>query len=267
MDDQSFRQLLDDFGLSWAGYRRVRKGVKKRIQRHMEEVGCRTLAAYLRVIKGDQGARLECERLLTVSISRFFRDRELFRLLEREVLPTLAERQRGRLKVWVAGCARGEEVYSIKIVWRALRESRRPLPIFELLATDLHPGYIARAQTGIYSKSSLKELPEDIRERYFTPLGDQSGFAVDPSLKSDVEWRIHHLLADPPDQGFHLITLRNNLLTYYDETLKVPAFRKIVKTLVPGGFLIIGSHERIPPHVPNLVAYEKNSCIFQRLSE
>jgi chemotaxis protein methyltransferase CheR len=265
MDDQSFRQLLDDLGLSWAGYRRVRKGVKKRIQRHMEQMGCRTLAAYLKVMETDQGLRLECERLLTVSISRFFRDRELFRLLESEILPRLVEMHPKRLKGWVAGCARGEEVYSIKIVWEAIREGRGPQPTLELLATDLHPAYIAKARTGIYSKSSLKELPADARDRYFIPLGDQRGFALVRSLNADVKWRVHHLLADPPGQGFHLITLRNNLLTYYDETLKVPAFRKIVKTLVPGGFLIIGAHEKIPLETSDLIPYQGMPYVFQSL--
>jgi chemotaxis protein methyltransferase CheR len=265
MDDPSFRQLLDHFGLSWAGYRRVRKGVKKRIQRHMEQLGYRTLAAYLKVMETDQGLRLDCERLLTVSISRFFRDRELFQLLENEILPSLAERQGDSIRAWVAGCARGEEAYSIKIVWAASQQGRGPRTTLELLATDLHPVYIAHAQTGIYSKSSLKELPVDIRDRYFIPSGDQRGFAIAQSLKRDVAWRVHHLLADPPDQGFHLITLRNNLLTYYDETVKVPAFRKIVKTLAPGGFLIAGSHEKIPFETSDLIPYRGIPYILQSL--
>ena len=261
MDDHSFRELLDVFGLSWTGYRKVRKGVKKRIQRHMQQVGCRTLAAYLKVLETDQGLRLECEQLLTVSISRFFRDRELFNILAREILPSLAERQRENIKVWVAGCARGEEVYSIRILWEALREQRERLPRLELLATDLHPTYIAEARAGIYPMSSLKEVPEDIRDRYFIPHG--KGFALERALKTDVEWRVHHLLTDPHGQGFHLITLRNNLLTYYDETLKVPAFRRIVTALAPGGFLIIGSHEKIPSKTTALSPYPGTPYIFQ----
>ncbi len=232
----------------------------------MQQLGCRTVTAYLQVVGGDQGLRLECERRLTVSISRFFRDRGLFEILAREILPSLVEIHPNPVKAWVAGCACGEEAYSLRIVWEAFRTGCERRPTLELLATDLHPAYIAKARAGIYPQSSLREMPADVRERYFTPLGERRGFAIDPLLQAGVEWRLHHLLDDPPGEKFQLVSLRNSLLTYYDEKLKVPALKKIVKTLAPPGFLIIGSHEKIPPQVLDLVAYEKNSCVFKRVS-
>jgi chemotaxis methyl-accepting protein methylase len=121
MNDEQFRQLLDYFQYSWAGYRKVRKGVKKRISRHMQELQCSNIAPYLNLIEVDDKLRLECERRMTVSISRFFRDRKLWLDLESEILPRLIESEKENLKVWSAGCARGEEIYSFKLVWERLK--------------------------------------------------------------------------------------------------------------------------------------------------
>lgn len=113
MDDQQFRQLLKYFGLSWRGYRKVRKGVKKRIRRHMNVLGCHDISAYLLELDRSDKLRHECELLMTVSISRFFRDGKLWEVLQTGILPGLIEKSVEKMRVWSAGCASGEEVYSI----------------------------------------------------------------------------------------------------------------------------------------------------------
>ena len=138
MEDQQFRQLLDYFGLSWRGYRRVRKGVKKRISRHMSDLGCHNMATYLIELATNEDARQICERLMTVSISRFFRDKKLWEILQNKIIPQLIERPQEKINVWVAGCASGEEVYSLRIIWEDLRPTYPHLPNMEILATDLN---------------------------------------------------------------------------------------------------------------------------------
>ena len=86
MDDAQFRKLLEFLRYSRAGYRRVRKGVKKRIQRHMQRLGCRDITAYLSLLENQADCRYECELLMTVSISRFFRDRRLWQMLENQII-------------------------------------------------------------------------------------------------------------------------------------------------------------------------------------
>jgi chemotaxis protein methyltransferase CheR len=110
MDDQQFRQLLQHFGLSWRGYHKVRKGVKKRIRRHMHQLGCRNLSTYLLQLAKNEDAKMQCEQIMAVSISRFFRDRKLWEILEKEILPELIEKHRAKIAVWSVGCACGEEV-------------------------------------------------------------------------------------------------------------------------------------------------------------
>jgi len=262
MDDQQFRQLLNRFGLSWKGYRRVRKGIKKRIRRHMQQLGCRDLETYLRSLGHNQELRQQCERLMTVSISRFLRDRQLWHNLERQILPHIIEKNKERVIVWFAGCACGEEVYSFKIAWQSALTHSKCHPNLEILASDMNSDYLEKAETGIYSRSSLKEVPDKVRAAHFEQQNGERYFVLSPSMKNGILWRIYNLLDDPPEKDFNLIFLRNNLLTYYGHELKKPAFRRIIQRLLPGGFLIIGAREKIPVKISHLIPFKGLPYIF-----
>ncbi|MBW1641558.1 MAG: hypothetical protein JRJ76_01840 [Deltaproteobacteria bacterium] len=240
MDDPSFRKLLDAFDLSWEGYRKVRKGVKKRISRHMHELSCPSMARYLDVVDSNHEERRQCELLLTVPISRFFRDRHLWAAIEKEILPNLLNNKIDRIKVWSACCANGEEAYSFKMIWDLVTKRFGNTPTLEILATDINPDCLKRAKNGSYSQSSLKEIPKDYINRYFDLKRNGNHFFVKPSLKKDITWKIHHMLSDPPGAVFHIIFLRNNILTYYQDHINEQVFRKIHARLCPAGYLIIG---------------------------
>lgn len=246
MHDTDFRKLLDALGLSWSGYRRVRKGVKRRISRHMQAIGAARMDLYIKRLLADPSVRSDWDRLMTVSISRFYRDRQVWEALEKEILPQFLQKTPNRFKVWSAGCACGEEAHSIGILWKRLQQTRSDLPAIEILATDMNPAYLQKAQTGIYSLSSLKELDKKDLETFFEKSSGRHRYRVTPALKECISWKSHHLLEDPPASGFHIVFLRNNVLTYYEEPLKDKAFRNVIRTLVPSGLLIIGSHETIP---------------------
>ncbi|MDI6754157.1 MAG: CheR family methyltransferase [Thermodesulfobacteriota bacterium] len=264
MDDPQFRKLLDFFGLSWGGYRKVRKGVKKRVARHMREMACRTVEEYLLALEKNPELKKQAQQLMTVSISRFFRDRALWQTMEDHILPVLIDSPKQKIKIWCAGCACGEEVYSVKILWERLRGRYAQLPQLELWATDLNPELLDRAQTGIYSLSGLKEVPEEWRSRYFSQVQEKH-FAVSDFLKEKIFWKVHNLIADnPPGTGFSLIFLRNNLLTYYRDELRLPAVRKVIESLFPLGFLIIGAHEKLPPGLQTLFPFPHHPTIFQK---
>ena len=246
MDDQQFRCLLDFLGLSWAGYRKVRKGVKKRLSRFMQQLRFRRIDEFLLAMEGNPELRKQVEILMTVSVSRFFRDRGLWEALEKHVLSEIINRGDENIRAWSAGCACGEEVYSFKILWGTIRRRLEKLPELDLWATDMNPLYLEKAREGVYPLSSLKELSPEWRRAYFE-LQTESQFAVSDFLKEGVLWRVHNLLTDvPPQTGFQVIFLRNNLLTYYKDEVKNAALGRIIESLAPGGFLIIGSHEKLP---------------------
>ena len=246
MQDEQFKQLLDYFHYSWTGYRKVRKGVKKRISRHMQQLRCAGMNEYLKLLETNAQEKEACQRRMAVSISRFFRDRKLWRDLESEILPGLIEARHKKIKVWSAGCARGEEAYSFMIVWDRLKVRFNRLPELEMIATDMHPQYIEKAQAGIYTKSSLKEVTDEIRADYFDIKKGGSRYDVKTLLKNNITWQLRNIFSGPPGSGFHIIFLRNNFLTYYQGDLIRGPFTKIIDSLDPGGWLIVGSHEKLP---------------------
>jgi chemotaxis protein methyltransferase CheR len=265
MKDSNFLELLTRLGLSWAGYRQVRKGVKRRISRHMQRLSLRTIGEYLLELEENPEVREETWRLLAVPISRFFRDVALWQSLERSVLPAVLARGGGRRRVWSAGCARGEEAYSFAIVWRSVATHWAQAPELELWATDINPALLAEAQSGVYPASSLREVAEPWRAACFERLGESS-FAVVATLKTGIRWRVHDLLSEnPPGSDFQVIFLRNSLLTYYNETLQKAALERIAQSLAPGGVLVVGSHEKLPYESLGLRLYRHQRCIFQKV--
>jgi chemotaxis protein methyltransferase CheR len=264
MDDQQFRKLLDFLNLSWKGYRKVRKGVKKGISRHMQGLGFRRLDEFLLAMEDDQEMRRQVEILLTVSISRFFRDRAVWNTLENHVLPLIHGESPEKVVVWSAGCACGEEPYSFKILWEGFREHVVHSPYLELWATDMNALYLDKARAGVYPLSSLKEISPEMRSQYFQHV-KETHFAISDSLKEGIRWKLHNLLSeDPPRIGLQIIFLRNSLLTYYEDELQKSALRRILSSLAPGGFLIIGAHEKIPEEFCDLSPFAGHRDIFRK---
>lgn len=266
MDDHQFRQLLDRFSLSWHGYRKVRKGVKKRISRHMQELGCYTIHDYLAILEANPVIKNDAEQLLTVSISRFFRDRHVWKTLEETIIPHVISQYGKSVQVWSAGCALGQEAYSFTILWLILGEKLDQLPQLHVWATDSNPDYLNKAREGTYVRSALKEMPETIIENYLCQSEDKTTYTVIDRAKQGIQWEIYNLIKEPtPAKKFQIIFLRNNLLTYYRQKIKEPAFRKVLKSLTHDGFLIIGSHEKLPFETPDLELFEGSSYIFRKV--
>jgi chemotaxis protein methyltransferase CheR len=266
MDDDQFKQILNRFDYSWSGYRKVRKGVKKRLTRHMQQLNCPNTGAYLDLLDASDKVRQECEMRMTVSISRFFRDRKLWQDLEENILPAMIAKEGKRFQVWSAGCARGEEVYSIKILWDRLKHPFDDQPELVITATDMHPDYIEKARVGEYTKSSMKEVPPEIQKRYFDVRKSDNCFAVKPALKKGINWKVHNILDGFSESRFNIIFLRNNLLTYYQDVLKTKGLNNIVRSLVTGGCLILGSHEKLPAQTRGLQRHRSIPWAYRKVS-
>jgi len=267
MDDESFRQILQFFNFSWHGYRKVRKGVKKRIARHMQERGCRNTSDYLLLLEADGDASKKARELLTVSVSRFFRDLRLWEVMSDFTIPKLVQEidLEGRLpvRVWSAGCSCGEEVYTLKILWHQMEKRLSRMPPVEIWATDSNPEVLERARIGIYRLSSLRNLSPSTLKCYFTPLSN--GFAIREELKGGIHWTLHDFVSEsPPRMTFDIIFLRNNLLTYYEPPVKVRVFFEIMKALSADGFLVVGNNEELPTEAVPLKRCSEYRCIFKK---
>ncbi len=264
MDDNSFRQLLNRLCLSWQGYAKVRKGVKKRLSRHMRELGLPTMDDYLQALT-DPEILKKVERLMSVSISHFFRDQNLWRTLEEEILPDITAGRSEKIHAWSAGCALGQEAYSLAIKWDMLKKKRSALPELRILATDINPGCIGKAMAGVYGRSSIKGLSDEIKSAYFHASEDRKDCCVADYLKKYIAWEVHDLMKErPPAEGFQIILLRNSLFTYHRPECISSVFMNVLDSLDDGGFFIIGSRERLPSQTHTLSPFKGSSYIFQK---
>jgi chemotaxis methyl-accepting protein methylase len=264
MNDDQLRRILDHFGLSWTGYRKVRKGVIRRLVRHMQQEGVRDAGDYLERIRTRPALRRETKRLLTVSVSRFFRDRLLWEFLQENLLPHILSRNPDRVSVWSAGCALGQEAYSFVMLWRSLADATGPLPPLSVLATDMNREYLERAASGIFARNMVKEVPEDCLNRFFQFENDR--YAIGKDLRDCISWMHHDLTDVPPRPGpFHIIFMRNNLLTYYRREDQPGPVKGIVGRLITGGYLIIGARERLPGDDFGLSAVADSPGVYRKI--
>jgi len=221
---------------------------------------------YLAILDTNPVIKNDAEQLLTVSISRFFRDRRLWKTLKDTIIPLVINQYGETVQVWSAGCALGQEAYSFTILWLILGDTLGQLPQIHVWATDSNPDYLNKAREGMYVRSALKEMPETIIEKYLCPSEDKTTYSIIDTVQQGIQWEIYNLIKEPPPaKEFQIIFLRNNLLTYYRQEIKEPAFRKVLKSLTHGGFLIIGSHEKLPCETTELVPFEGSSYIFRKV--
>ena len=220
----------------------------------MRELDCVGIDRYIEYLQNNPDAEETFKVLMTVSISRFFRDRQLWQDLAKIYIPELANRFPGGIRMWSAGCAGGEEAYSFRILWHHLEKQLCLLPELNILATDTNPECIQRAQNGLFQPSSLRDVWDDSRSFFFSKPGKGKQYQVKAHLISSITFKQQDLLQQLPDRDFQIIFLRNNLLTYHQHRVIRPVFDNILNCLTPGGLLIIGAHEKLPINAGPLIS-------------
>ncbi|MBW8830200.1 MAG: hypothetical protein JF606_12335 [Burkholderiales bacterium] len=182
-------------------------------------------------------------RHLCVGETYFFREPAAFDLLEHELLPPLIAQRRTTtrtLRVWSAGCSTGEEVYSVAIMLSRLVPDHADWDIV-VLGTDIHRGFLARAEQGVYSKWSFRGVPDMVRDCYFDAL-DEQRFAVKPMQKRLTQFCYANLAQPVPAGAFDLILCRN-VLIYFDRDQARSAVRHLRSSLTDDGLLQVGATE------------------------
>ncbi len=251
-------------GFRWAGFRRVRRQVRRRLRGRLRELGFGGLEEYRSYLAREPGEWRRLEELCHITVSRFYRDRRVFRTLGSKVLPRLAQRarahQRDLLRIWSAGCGAGEEPFSLAILWRqdlAVRLATR----LEIVATDADEHQLERARLAEYRASSLREVPDAWREAAFEQVGEDRHRLL-PPYRQAVEFVRQDLRRDSLPGAFDLVLCRNLAFTYFDDHQQRLVLRRLCDALQPAGALVIGGHERLPDdHGLQLV--EEERCIYR----
>jgi chemotaxis protein methyltransferase CheR len=239
---------LPRLGLQWAGYRRVRGQVCKRVDRRIQALKLSGLAEYTTYLSEHAAEWTELEALCSIPISRFYRDRAVFDALGETILPELAKwailRTLPVVRCWCAGCASGEEPYTVSLVWDQRVAPSYPQTHLAIVATDVDEHLLERARASCYTWSSLKELPSTWIDLAFDRRHDL--YCLREQWKVGIEFRRQDIRLEQPSGEFDLILCRNVAFTYFSEATQRDVLARITERLRPGGVLVIGKHESLP---------------------
>jgi chemotaxis protein methyltransferase CheR len=260
--DQFLKEVAPRLGLQWRPFKK--NGIKRRLERRIIEIGLSGFEQYLQEIDHHPEEEGRLSQILTVTISRFFRDREMFEILETTLIPTLLKnKDKKRLKIGSIGCANGEEPYSLSLLWMEVFEKDHPETQFSILATDINRSLLDRAEVGCYKESSLREVPEGVRRKFFKP--EQGVYVLDRKIRERVVFRRHNILRDDPFPCSDILFCRNCAFTYFSKESQIDALKRIADSLKENGYLVIGKEESLPLTYPTLfVPVFPKEKIYQR---
>ena len=251
--------------LRWPGFRKVRRQVCKRLTRRIRDLGLGNFAAYRARIEADPTEWRMVDECCHITISRFFRERVVFEVLRASVLPDIAARaiREGRsAQAWSAGCASGEEAYTIKILWDievARAHATAPLSI---IASDVDAAILARARQGCFKPTSLHELPPLLAKQAFERMGSQ--YCVKSKHRQGIDFINQDLRSEMPGQLLDLILCRYVAFTYFAVPLQRKTLMRMLEWLRPSGYFVIGADEQLPDIVPGLRPLTNAPQIFQK---
>lgn len=260
------QRWLPRLQLRWSGYRKVRRTVCKRLRRRLRQLGLDELRAYAILLEQDPLEREKLDAFCRIPISRFFRDRRVFEFLGRRSLPDLARKAQARgdriVRCWSAGCASGEEPYSLRITWAEAVEPTFPDVGIRVLATDIEPAMLRRAESACYGKGSLRDLPPQWLDRGFVRSGDF--YCLRRERRQGVVFQLQDIRREMLDDPFDMILCRNLAFTYFGTHLQRDVLARLETHLPGGGFLVIGSHERLPSNGGAFTPIEEGLPIFRK---
>lgn len=255
--------VLPRMRMHWPGFRRVRGQVCKRLNRRIRKLGLSGPAAYRNYLEIHAEEWDHLDRCCRITISRFYRDRAVFDLLGVRILPDLAEAAgTGTIRVLSLGAAAGEEPFSLAMAWFFHGKKKYPQTGLEILAVEINPDLIRRAEQGCYPLSSLKELPGSWRQQAFVPQGDL--FCLQPFIREAVRFVCRDVRMELPPGPWDLILCRNQAFTYFDAGLQKEILARIETILAEHGFLVLGSHETLPAGQAGFQPWQKSLPIFRK---
>ncbi len=256
-----FAELQARTGHDFSHYKR--STVLRRLERRLQVTDVDTLGAYLQVLRDQPGEAQSLYKELLISVTRFFRTPEAFETLEDAVIPSLFDGKAPdeEVRVWVPGCATGEEAYSLAMLLHEHAHTLDVPPELQVFATDVDPEGLATARTGIYPPTIEADVSDKRLDRFFRHEDDQ--YRVTRSLRNSVVFAEHNLIEDPPFSNLDLVCCRN-LLIYLDQTMQEYVFRLFHYALRESGVLFLGPSEAIGPAQSLFSTVEETRSILER---
>ncbi len=237
---QIFELLKLHKGVDFASYKHAT--IERRMQRRMLQLGMTGLADYLLYLRDSPTEIETLYQNLLISVTSFFRDPEAFRLLKEGVLPQIFQSQspKSPIRIWLAGCATGEEVYSVAICLLEVMADLKSQRQIQIFATDVNAISIEIARAGTYRESIMKGVSPERLRRFFVPV--EGGYQISKSVRDLCIFAKHDICSDPPFSRLDLIVCRN-VLIYLGTMLQRKVMQTLYYGLKPTGFLMLGTSE------------------------
>ncbi len=266
--DRDLRSLLEQLrersGIDFGSYKLPT--ILRRLQRRMVATNSENLRAYLRVLQRNPDEYQRLVNSFLIKVTEFFRDPELFDYLRDHILPELlpVAQRSGELRVWSAGCATGEEAYSLAIlIGEALGDELNDLTV-RIFATDLDASAIAFARRGVYPATALAQVPPALVARYFTPM--DGAYEIKKAVRGLMVFGQHDLGQRAPFPRIDLALCRN-VLIYFTPDLQRRALQLFAFSLRDGGYLALGKSESVTPLAELFTVEEPRLKIYRRVGE
>jgi two-component system CheB/CheR fusion protein len=261
-----FGLLRESSGVDFTNYKHTT--LQRRIRRRMVVHKIEKLKDYLIFIGKKPEELDELYRDLLIHVTGFFREPEAFVALRKHVYPTLFEGRKpdNPIRIWVAGCSTGEEVYSIAItlleyMWVHSRNISQAATAIQIFATDISDTALDRARTGLYTEAAVSEISAERLKRFFVRL--DGGFQINKSVRDMCIFAKQNLVKDPPFSNLDLVSCRN-LLIYLGPVLQRRVIPALHYALKPGGFLMLGSSGNLGGFAEHFALVAKKDKIYQK---
>jgi len=258
---------LSKLGYRWDGFRKPRGQVAKRIQERMHELDLQGgYSQYKKYLENHPAEWSLLDSLCNVTISRFFRDRELWDFLRRDLLKHLLHNEQTKpLQIWSAGCCNGEEPYTISMILEMLSKKETLNRDLSILATDRNTDVLNRAKRGLYPGGALRELTEEEIRTFFIKISGEEKYRIRDRVKKNTEFEQSDIRHSVPERIFDIIFCRNLVFTYFAKKEQKRFLDRIYPVLKNSGYLIIGGDEKIP-HVNWLKPLQNRYPIYQKIA-
>ncbi|MDB5383423.1 MAG: chemotaxis protein CheR [Rhodospirillales bacterium] len=256
--------LRDQIGHDFSGYKT--KTFVRRVRRRMDVAGLSSIEAYIERLEQQPVEVAALFRDLLINVTSFFRDAEAFRSLAELVIPKLFE-NRGAddsVRIWVPGCATGEEVFSIGILLREHMDTLSVVPRVQIFATDIDEKSLTIARAARYPVALLDGVTQERLDRFFVP--DGGSFVIAKEVREMCIFSPHNIISDPPFSRIDLISCRN-LLIYFGPQVQNQVIPTFHYALHPGGRLFLGSAENVSQYDDLFIAIDSRHRIFRRRSD
>jgi chemotaxis methyl-accepting protein methylase len=254
--ERFLKTVLPELGLNWKKFRD--DTFQKRIARRLSENRLRSFDEYRSFVHDNRNEQRILQELLTVTISSFFRDYDVYKQIMDRVMPDMISKTK-KVRIWCAGCAGGEEAYSLAILIE--KYYYWVFPNLTLTATDVDEDSLARAKGATFSRSSLKEVPDEFRMFYFKKAYDN--FEVAKFIREKVKFLRHNLYREGFLQKNHLVFCRNSVYTYCTREMQVSMTKQLYRSLLPGGYLVLGKKEALGNYAGGMFK-RISDCIYRK---